>query len=136
MGTVLGMLLCEKGIPARIWGYDRRQLEEIEKNRENRKFLPGYKLPKELEFEHDDRRIMSGADLIVSAVPCQFIRPVCLSLRWSKYQRTYASTAGEKVRLPASRSISAAARTMGWSTNTFEQPDSRWDPRMARWPTP
>jgi glycerol-3-phosphate dehydrogenase (NAD(P)+) len=46
MGTVLGILLCEKGIAARIWGYDRRQLEEIAKNRENKKFLPGYKLPK------------------------------------------------------------------------------------------
>jgi len=76
MGTVLGMLLCEKGIAARIWGYDRRQLEETAKNRENRKFLPGYKLPKELEFEHDDKRIMSGVDLIVSAVPCQFMRQI------------------------------------------------------------
>ncbi len=76
MGTVLGMLLCEKGIAARIWGYDRRQLEETAKNRENRKFLPGYKLPKELEFEHDDKRIISGADLIVSAVPCQFMRSI------------------------------------------------------------
>ena len=76
MGTVLGMLLATKSIAARIWGYDRRQLEEIAKNRENRKFLPGYKLPKELEFEHDDKRIMSGIDLIVSAVPCQFMRQV------------------------------------------------------------
>ena len=76
MGTVLGMLLCEKGIAARIWGYDRRQLEQIAHDRENRKFLPGYKLPKELEFEHDDKRIMSGIELIVSAVPCQFMRPI------------------------------------------------------------
>ena len=76
MGTVLGMLLATKGIAARIWGYDRRQLEEIAKNRENRKFLPGYKLPKELEFEHDDKRTMSGADLLVSAVPCQFMRQI------------------------------------------------------------
>ncbi len=76
MGTVLGMLLATKGIAVRIWGYDRRQLEEIAKNRENRKFLPGYRLPKGLEFEHDDKRIMSGADLIVSAVPCQFMRQV------------------------------------------------------------
>jgi len=81
MGTVLGMLLCEKGITARIWGYDRRQLEEIATNQENRKFLPGYKLPKELEFEHDDKRIMSGVDLIVSAVPCQFIRSVWTRLK-------------------------------------------------------
>ena len=76
MGTVLGMLLVNKGIAARIWGYDRRQLEEIAANHENRKFLSGYKLPKELEFEHDDKRIMSGADLLVSAVPCQFMRQI------------------------------------------------------------
>ena len=81
MGTVLGMLLVTKGIEARIWGYDRRQLEEIAKNRENRKFLPGYKLPKELKFEHDDKRAISGADLIVSAVPCQFMRSVWTRLR-------------------------------------------------------
>jgi glycerol-3-phosphate dehydrogenase (NAD(P)+) len=76
MGTVLGMLLATKGISTRIWGYDRRQLEEIAKNRENKKFLPGYELPKELDFEHDDKKAISGADLIVSAVPCQYIRQV------------------------------------------------------------
>jgi len=76
MGTVLGMLLVNKGTAARIWGYDRQQLEEIAANRENRKFLSGYKLPKELEFEHDDKRVISGVDLIVSAVPCQFMRQI------------------------------------------------------------
>lgn len=81
MGTVLSILLCEKGIAVRIWGYDRDQLAEIEQHRENRKFLPGYKLSKELVFEPDDRRIMAGADLIVSAVPCQFIRRVWDRLR-------------------------------------------------------
>ena len=76
MGTVLGMLLATKGITTRIWGYDRRQLEQIAHDRENKKFLSGYKLPQELEFEHDDKRIMSGVDLIVSAVPCQFMRQI------------------------------------------------------------
>jgi glycerol-3-phosphate dehydrogenase (NAD(P)+) len=51
-------------------------LEEIANNRENKKFLPGYKLPEELVFEYDDKRAISGADLIVSAVPCQFMRQV------------------------------------------------------------
>lgn len=81
MGTVLGILLCEKNIPVRIWGYDRGQLARIEKERENRKFLPGYKLPADLVFEPDDSRIMSGADLIISAVPCQFIRAVWTRLK-------------------------------------------------------
>jgi len=83
MGTVLAMLLCEKkdssaslGTTVRMWGYDREQLKQIERNRENKKFLPGYKLPASLVFEPDDERIMAGADLIVSAVPCQFMRRI------------------------------------------------------------
>ena len=81
MGTVLGILLCEKNIPARIWGYDRRQLAQIEKKRENKKFLPGHKLPVNLVFEPDDSRIMSGTELIISAVPCQFMRSIWARLK-------------------------------------------------------
>lgn len=81
MGTVLSLLLCEKAIATRIWGYDREQLAEIARDRENKKYLPGYALPEELVFEPDDARIMSGADLIVSAVPCQFMRGVWSRLR-------------------------------------------------------
>lgn len=76
MGTVLGMLLCEKGVAARIWGYDREQLAQMAALRENKKFLAGYKLPDALAFEPDDDRIMAGADLVVSAVPCQFMRRI------------------------------------------------------------
>jgi len=76
MGTVLSILLCEKGIATRLWGYDAGQLAEIERTRENRKFLPGYKLPDALVFEARDDRAMAGADLIVSAVPCQYMRGV------------------------------------------------------------
>ena len=86
MGTVLAMLLCEKRESShepratsheiRMWGYDLEQLSQIEQWRENKKFLPGYKLPTSLVFEPDDDRIMAGADLIISAVPCQFMRRV------------------------------------------------------------
>jgi len=89
MATVMAILLSEKhesshepratGHEIKMWGYDREQLAQIAKQRENKKFLPGYKLPKALVFEPDDRRIMAGADLIVSAVPCQFMRRV-----WSR----------------------------------------------------
>jgi glycerol-3-phosphate dehydrogenase (NAD(P)+) len=76
MGTVLAMLLCEKKIPLRMWGYDKRQLEQIKAAGENKKFLPGYKLPSEIVFESNDERIMKDADLLVSAVPCQFMRGI------------------------------------------------------------
>jgi glycerol-3-phosphate dehydrogenase (NAD(P)+) len=93
MASVLAMLLCEKSEALnvkreashepratsheiRMWGYDARQLKDIADARENKKFLPGYKLPATLVFEPKDDRIMAGADLIVSAVPCQFMRQV------------------------------------------------------------
>jgi len=80
MGTVLAMLLCEKGITTRMWGHDAEQLGEIERHRENRKFLPGYKLPESLVFDPRDVQAMVGADLIVSAVPCQYMRRVWMRL--------------------------------------------------------
>ncbi len=76
MGTVLAMLLCEKSISVRMWGHDAKQLKQIERNQENKKFLPGYKLAPGIMFEADDSSIMHGADLVVSAVPCQYIRTI------------------------------------------------------------
>jgi glycerol-3-phosphate dehydrogenase (NAD(P)+) len=76
MGTVLSMLLCEKGIATRMWSYDAGQLARIQRERENKKFLPGYRLPATLRFEARDDRTMTGADLLVSAVPCQYMRGV------------------------------------------------------------
>jgi glycerol-3-phosphate dehydrogenase (NAD(P)+) len=84
MATVTAMLLCEKNIPTRMWGYDREQLKEIESARENKRFLPGYKLPGNLAFDNEDNHIMAGADLIVSAVPCQFMRGI-----WVRLKRYY-----------------------------------------------
>ncbi len=81
MGTVLAILLCEKGIATRMWGHDADQLGEIERRRENTRFLPGYKLPDTLLFEAKDDRAMADADLIVSAIPCQYMRRV-----WTRLQ--------------------------------------------------
>jgi glycerol-3-phosphate dehydrogenase (NAD(P)+) len=76
MGSVCAMLLCEKDIAVRMWGYDAGQLSEIAAAKENKKFLPGYKLPDTLVFNADDATVFDGTDLIVSAVPCQFMRSV------------------------------------------------------------
>ena len=93
MGTVLAMLLAEKNTPGvspsakpmadvRLWGYDAEQLQEMASARENVKFLPGHKLSETIIFEPDDKKIMTDADLIISAVPCQFMRSV-----WTRLQK-------------------------------------------------
>ncbi len=65
----------------KMWGYDSEQLKQMEEAGENKKFFPGYKLPEGLVFEADDKRIMAGADLIISAVPCQFMRGIWKRLK-------------------------------------------------------
>jgi glycerol-3-phosphate dehydrogenase (NAD(P)+) len=82
MGTVLAMLLAEKNTPVRLWGYDAGQLQDMASARENIKFLPGHKLPEAIIFEPDDKNIFVDADLIISAVPCQFMRSV-----WTRLQK-------------------------------------------------
>ncbi len=81
MGTVLAMLLCDKGIKTTLWGYDADQLGKFEVARENTIFLPGYALPETLSFEANDARALKDAELIVSAVPCQFVRPIWTRLK-------------------------------------------------------
>ncbi len=81
MGTVCSMLLCAKGLSVRMWGYEADQLMQIAGCRENIRFLPGYTLPRELVFEPDDAAALCGSNLVVSAVPCQFMRGVWTRLR-------------------------------------------------------
>jgi glycerol-3-phosphate dehydrogenase (NAD(P)+) len=96
MGTAMAMLLAEQNVPppkgevstsakpmadVRIWGFDPKQLLETERSRENVRFLPGYKLPEAVRFEPRDELIMTGSDLIISAVPCQFMRSIWTRLK-------------------------------------------------------
>lgn len=81
MGSVCATLLCEKGLDVSLWGHDAAQLAQIEAKRENIFFLPGYKLPESLRFEADDSKAAADAELIVSAVPCQFMRTIWQRLK-------------------------------------------------------
>ncbi len=76
MGSVCSMLLCAKGLDVTMWGYDVDQLAEIALKRENVRFLPGYTLPPDLDFEADEARAMANSELLLSAVPCQYMRSI------------------------------------------------------------
>lgn len=76
MSSVCSMLLCGKGLAVTMWGYDAEQLAEISEKRENIRFLPGHKLPEELVFESRDDKAMLEAELVISAIPCQFTRAI------------------------------------------------------------
>ncbi len=76
MGTACALILANKGYQVAMWGYDAEQLATIGRYGENRQFLPGVRLPVSIEFIADDKEIFHNAPLIISAVPCAFLRSV------------------------------------------------------------
>lgn len=80
MGCVCGGVLASNGLKVKIWGHDLQEINDIISNGENKRYLPGYKLDESIEFTADDN-CMTVADLIVSAVPCQFVSGVWQRLK-------------------------------------------------------
>ncbi|HOK96420.1 MAG TPA: NAD(P)H-dependent glycerol-3-phosphate dehydrogenase [Anaerohalosphaeraceae bacterium] len=81
MGSVCAMLLCENGVQTTLWGYDAAQLARIAAAKENILFLPGCPLPDSLIYQADDALAAADAQLLVSAVPCQFTRGIWQRLK-------------------------------------------------------
>jgi glycerol-3-phosphate dehydrogenase (NAD(P)+) len=57
-----------------MWGPFPEYAETLQRSRENRKFLPGVTLPKEITVVSDPGAAVNGADLIVPVVPSQYMR--------------------------------------------------------------
>ncbi len=76
MGTVSALLLADKASSLTMWGVFPEHLATLRADRENKRFLAGHRLPENLEPIDDDAEALSGAELLVSAVPCQFMRSV------------------------------------------------------------
>ncbi len=80
MACVMGMLLEAKGLSVTVWGHDPDTVAEIIQTRENRLYLPGYRLPDAIRFTARPDSAFKDADLILNATPTQFIRPVWQTL--------------------------------------------------------
>ncbi|MCH9002641.1 MAG: NAD(P)H-dependent glycerol-3-phosphate dehydrogenase, partial [Planctomycetes bacterium] len=77
MGTVCALLLHDRGTKVTLWSAFPAQAEELRRERENRQFLPGFAIPTPVAIVDDPAEAFADSpDLILSAVPCQFMRTV------------------------------------------------------------
>lgn len=79
-GTALSLLLHGRGREVSLWSAFPEYAEEMSRTRENRKFLPGVKLPPQIRITSDVREA-SGAQLIFSAVPTIYLRGTLARLK-------------------------------------------------------
>ncbi len=78
-GTALGLSLLRNGHSVRIWGHFPEYIAKVIAGRENVDYLPGVKLPAELEWTADSAQAVENADVVVLASPTKFFRSVLAS---------------------------------------------------------
>jgi glycerol-3-phosphate dehydrogenase (NAD(P)+) len=77
MGLVASWLLAQSGRAGRVslWCHTTREAEMLAQTRESGR-LPHVRLPETVKVTSEGGNALGGADLVVVAVPVQFIRPV------------------------------------------------------------
>ena len=80
-GTTLSILLAENSHQVSLWSYRKEDAERIRATRENPAFLPGILIPPAVRVEDDLQAAVEGAEMIVGAVPSQFLRSVVCRLK-------------------------------------------------------
>lgn len=75
-GTTLSILLSKKGYPVSLWGAFPNYIQILKRTRENAKFLPQFKIPKDVDITDDIKQATDDAKVIVIAIPSQFVRKI------------------------------------------------------------
>ena len=87
-GTTLAILLSENNHDVSLWTYRPEQAAIINETRENPAFLPGIKIPKQISILTDIQEAAYKKDIIVSAVPSQFLRSVIRQIAHHELSQT------------------------------------------------
>lgn len=75
-GTTLAVMLSRKGYCVSLWSAFEGQAARMRRTRRNSAFLPGVALPHEIDITHDLRAASHGKEIVVFAVPSQYLRSV------------------------------------------------------------
>lgn len=70
-GTALALSLCRAGQRARLYGRDSERSALMQATRENRKYLPGARLPEGVTCLSNPKQAAEGVQLLLSVVPTQ-----------------------------------------------------------------
>lgn len=75
-GTALAKVLSDKGHRVLLWGHNPKDMNAIQKKRENSKYLTGFELANTLTATSDLKQAVTGQATIVMAVPSHVTREI------------------------------------------------------------
>lgn len=68
-GTSLALLLASKDYSIKLWDFSSEHLEQLEKDRENKKYIPGIPFPDCISISYTLEEAVSDVDLVLMVVP-------------------------------------------------------------------
>lgn len=80
-GTAFSVVLASKNFNVTLLGRNEEKVAEIKKNRENRFYLPGVKIPESVEILSNPDVAFDKANIIVITTPAQFVRDTLILLK-------------------------------------------------------
>jgi glycerol-3-phosphate dehydrogenase (NAD(P)+) len=92
-GTALAKMLSDKGYQITLWGHRQEHVDEIVSERENRTYLPGFKLSDNLTATADLKEAVSNQAVVVMVVPSHGFRDVFHKLLPHLSSNTYVISA-------------------------------------------
>lgn len=75
-GTAIAGLLAAKGLQTTLWGHHPDHIAALSRDRENKKYLPGYHLVDTLNVTADLKVAVDGCDIVCMVVPSHGFRRV------------------------------------------------------------
>lgn len=80
-GTALALVSGRRGNRSLLWSAFPDYAEFLKEKRENQKFLPGVPIPSNIEIASDLREAVQFGEILILAIPTQFLRNVLHKLK-------------------------------------------------------
>jgi len=87
-GTALAIILANNGHQVTMWEYNKHYVKDLKKHYENKVFLPGIKIPTEIEITNSLKDAATERHMIVIAIPTQFVRSVLKQMKKFSFKNT------------------------------------------------
>ena|SRR3989338_1443215 len=110
-GTTLASIIADNtGKEVILWAREEEISSSIREKRENTKYLPGIKLSRNVSPTSDERAAVSGAGLIVTAIPSQFLRENLRSIKGNVAKECIVINAAKGLELNTMKPMSQVIR--------------------------
>src|SRR5262249_36947912 len=73
-GTALAIVLAPRFETVRVWVFEQDLAARLESSRENDVYLPGFRLPSNVQVSHSFAEVLDGAAIVLGVMPSQHAR--------------------------------------------------------------